>query len=140
MATNQESTGDAERLTYLNKGQLREEIAYVVGADPTRYGIDSDRGLCRDDMERIATQLKPADSGLDVRKCQLGKLYEVCCRWAGGEYQPNAGNPWGISRQNLKKIHRAVDGRPPREKVAATDGGRLCDLNLSVEPRGGHDV
>jgi len=128
-----------DRLIYLNRGELREEIVYAVGGDPSRYGVDSDRGLQRADTERIAQKLQPEDNNLNLQQCQLGKLYEVACRWAGGEYQPNAGKPWGINRPNLKEIHRAVDGHPPRKKVAPTDGGNLCDLSTDTDRSGGSD-
>jgi len=112
---------DSDRLKYLNKGQLREEIVYAVGGDPSRYGANSDRGISIADARRIATTLQPDDSELDLDAMTIGDLYEHICDWAGGEYSPNAGNPWGINRPNLKEIHRAVDGQPPREVVA--DGG-----------------
>jgi hypothetical protein len=48
----------------------------------------------------------------------LGEVYEAVCQWAGGEYHPNAGKPWGINRDNLKAIHRAVDAGPLREVPA----------------------
>jgi len=134
--------GGTDRLTYLNKGELRQEIVYAVGGDPSRYGENSDRGIRMADVERIAQTLQPEESDLELEKCQLGKLYEVACRWAGGEYQPNAVKPWGINRPNLKEIHRAVNGRPPKEKVAASDGGSLCDLNTGADgsTEGSNDV
>lgn len=113
------SSESTDRLTYLMKGELREEIAYAVGANPGRYGVDSTFGFRKADMIRIADQLQPADSDVEIRDCTLDTLYEFVCRWAGGEYQPNAGNPWGINRPNLKKIHRAVDAGDPREVIEA---------------------
>lgn len=113
-----------DRLQYLTRGELREEIVYAVGGDPTRYGAGSDRGLKKADVKRIATHLQPEDSDAALDAMDLGNLYEVACRWAGGEYQPNAGKPWGVNRSNLKQIHRAVSGEDPRENlVAATDSG-----------------
>lgn len=113
--TEDAQTRHQDRLRYLTKGELREEIAYAVGADPTRYGAGSDRGLRKADVVRIGDRLQPADSDLELRECHLGTLYEVVCAWAGGTYEPNAGKPWGICRENLKQIHRAVDGSDPRE-------------------------
>ena len=104
-----------DRLKYLNRGQIREEIAYAVGADPSRYGVDSSRGLKKADMARIAERLQPAHSDLDIQQCDLRTLYERVCGWAGGEYQRTAGKQWGINRENLKRIHRAVGASDPRE-------------------------
>jgi hypothetical protein len=102
--------GDIDRLQYLTKAELRAEMVYAVAGDPTRYGAGSDRGLKKADIKRIATHLQPEDSDADLDAMDLGNLYEVACRWAGGEYHPNAGKPWGVNRSNLKQIHRAVVG------------------------------
>jgi hypothetical protein len=110
----------SDRLKYLNNGELRAEIAYAAGGDPTRYGVDSQRGLKKADMRRVADSLQPADNDLDVHELELRGLYEAVCEWAGGEYEPNAGNPWSLYRPNLKRIHRALDAGPMQE-VAADD-------------------
>lgn len=116
-----------DRQRYLTKGELREEIAYVVGADPTRYGAGSERCLQKADVLRLADRLQPVDSDIDVRKCTLGPLYSLVCRWAGGEYRPNAGRQWGLNRDNLKAIHRAVGGSDPREiLIVDEDNGGEC--------------
>jgi len=108
---------EQNRLQYLTNGELREEIAWAVGGDVCRYGAGTDRGLQKADMRRIATQLQPEDSPVTLRDCDLATLYELSCDWAGGEYDANAGNPWGLYRPSLKTIHRAVDGQPPREVI-----------------------
>lgn len=107
-----------DRLAYLKNGQVREEIAYAVGADPDRYGVDSRRGFKKADVIRVAVSLQPEDSDLEVEEMDLGGLYDAICSWAGGEYSPNAGKPWGLNRANLKAIHRAIDAQPPREVVS----------------------
>jgi hypothetical protein len=112
-----------ETLRYHTNGELREEIAYTVGSDPTRYGAGSERGLRKKEVARLAERLRPDGEELDVSECDLATLYDRVCEWAGGEYQPNAGNAWGINRDNLKHIHRAIDATEPRE-VVMTDGGR----------------
>jgi len=109
---------DADRLKYLNNGQLREEIAYAVGADPSRYGPDSSRGITIAHARAIGVSIQPPNTDVDLDAMDLGEVYKHVCRWAGGEYQPNAGKPWGINRENLKEIHRAVGGRKPREVVS----------------------
>jgi hypothetical protein len=114
-----QSQDGIDRLQYLTKGELRAEIVYAVGGDPTRYGAGSDRGLKKADIQRIATHLEPEDSDADLDAMDLGNLYEVACRWGGGEYHPNAGKPWGVNRSNLKQIHQAVGGEDP---TALTDG------------------
>ena len=107
-----------DRLRYLNKGELREEIVYAVGGDPTRYGIDSQRKLNKADLQRICETLQPTDSDLTVHGMDLAALHHYACRWAGGEYVPNAGLQCGIRRNNLKKIHREVGSEPLREVVS----------------------
>lgn len=104
--------------TYLTNAGLREEIAYAVGSDPTRYGRGSDRRLKKSELLSIATLLQPDGSNVTLDRCDLERLYRLVCKWTGGEYQPTAGNAWGLTRSNLKLIHDAVDGRSPREVVA----------------------
>ncbi|UHQ96418.1 hypothetical protein [Natrinema halophilum] len=108
----------AEDLKYLTNGELREEIAYTVGGDPTRYGVDSERGLTKADVFRIAVAIEPDDTTVDLPDLDLEELYRVVCKWAGGEYNANVGNAWRINRPNLKRIHQAVDAQPPREVVS----------------------
>lgn len=113
------------RQKYLRNAELREEIAYAVGGDPTEYGDDSNRRLLREDLVRIATQLQPERDDLVVEDAPMRHLYEAICEWVGGDWQPSAGNPHGLRRENLKLIHDAVGGRPPRETVSVTgsEGG-----------------
>ncbi|MDZ7701789.1 MAG: hypothetical protein U5J98_06820 [Halobacteriales archaeon] len=140
------STGRSERLRYLTNGELREEIAYAAGADPTRYGAGkSGVGLKKADVLRIATQIQPDDSDVELNKLDLKGLYQVVCRWSGGEYKPNAGNAWKINRDNLKKMHQAIGGRPPREIVAADGGSEPPDnsdteTDRDVVTNGGHQL
>lgn len=107
-----------ESLKYLNNRELREQIAYAVGADPSRYS-DEAKKFTKSHVQQIAQQLQPEDNDLDVDAMALGDIYEAVCDWAGGDYSPNAGKPWGINRENLKLIHTAVDGREPREVIEA---------------------
>ena len=109
---------EQDRLKFLTNGALREEIAYTVGGDPSRYGVDSDRGLRKADVKRVAERLQPEDSPLSLEEMTLRDLYVPVCRWAGGGYESNAGHAWGIDRWTLKQIHGAVDARPPREVVS----------------------
>lgn len=108
----------SERLQYLRNNELRAEIVAAVGGDPARFqGADS-RYMRKAHLVNVADTLQPADSDVEPRALQLGQLYEYICRWAGGEYEPNAGSPWGINRDNLKHIHRSVGGCPPEEVVS----------------------
>lgn len=109
------------RLKFLQNVEIREEIAYTVGGDPTRYDTERGRNLNKADILRAATQLQPEDNDAALSEMTIGDLYEVVCRWSGGEYVPNAGNPWGLRRPNLKKLHQALDAQPPREVVDADD-------------------
>lgn len=134
----------SERLQYLTNGELRAEIVYAAGGDPTRYGVGSPHCLVKDEVKRVACQLEPEDSDVDIEALDLEGLYRVVCRWAGGEHQPNAGNVWGINRNNLKKIHGAVGGRPPDENplIAGPDGGSSPETKDEPEIRtdGGQPV
>lgn len=107
----------SDRRKYLNNGELRAEIVYAAGGDPTRYGAGSPRCLVKDHVKRVAYQLEPEDSDVDIEALDLEGLYRVVCRWAGGEHRPNAGNVWGINRENLKKIHRELGATNPWETV-----------------------
>lgn len=108
-------------LKFKKNGELRKEIAYTVGGDPSRYGADSDKGLTKGDVFRLAVQLQPEDSDLDLTELRLRDMYDAVCRWAGTEYQSSAGRSWGLRRDNLKAIHRAIDARSPTE-----DGGKTA--------------
>lgn len=102
-------------LAFKRNGELREEIVYAVGGDPTRYGIESRKGMTVDHVRRVGHRLQPDDSDVDVDALALTDLYTHVCDWAGGDHEPNAGKDWKITRENLKKIHRAVGGEDPRE-------------------------
>jgi len=102
-------------LRYRRNRQLRAGIAYAVGADPTRFDRDRRRSLRKATVVAVGEQLRPADSDLNLEALGLAELYERVCAWAGGEYSPNAGNPWGLNRPNLKRLYTALDARPPRE-------------------------
>jgi hypothetical protein len=103
-------------LKYKRNIELRREIAYTAGGDPTRYGEeDPRRGLVKADLQRIATQLQPADDDTDIAALDLRGLYETICRFADAEYSPNAGNAWALNRAALKAIHRVLDARAPEE-------------------------
>jgi hypothetical protein len=51
----------SERRQYLTAGELREEIAYAVGGDPSRYGPRSSYGLKKATVRRVAEQLASID-------------------------------------------------------------------------------
>ena len=113
-----ESHGTDATLRYLTNGEIREQIAYTAGGDPTRYGADSDRGLCKADMLRIAEQVRPDGDETVLEDCTLSELLKLVCVWSGGEYRGNAGQQWGVQRENLKKIHRTLGASDPREVAA----------------------
>lgn len=108
-------TEQQRQLKYCSNGVLREEIAYTVGVDPTRYGDGVQSGFLKEHLQQIAIALEPDDSEITIERCKLGPLYRIICDWAGGEYQPNSGNVWKINRENLKEIHRALDAKQPRK-------------------------
>jgi hypothetical protein len=102
-------------LRYRRNRQLRAGIAYVVGADPTRFDSDRRRSLRKATVVAAGEQLRPADSDVNLEALGLAELYKQVCVWAGGEYSPNAGDPWGLNRPNLKRLYTALEARPPRE-------------------------
>jgi len=68
-----------------------------------------------DHLRRVATRLQPDDDTTVIEDLTLEELYHVLCSFLGTEYGSNAGNDYKIRRENLKRIHRAVGGRPPTE-------------------------
>lgn len=102
-------------LRYRRNRQLRAGIAYAVGAYPTRFDSDRRRSLRKATVVAAGEQLRPADSDVELDALGLAELYERVCAWASGEYSPNAGDPWGLNRPNLKRLYQALDARPPRE-------------------------
>jgi len=100
-------------LKFKTNRELRRDIAYTVGGDPTRYA-DS-KHLNKADLMRLAETL-------DVERAaemNLDGLYEAICESVGQEWTANAGHPWGINRDNLKAIHRTIDASSPREVINA---------------------
>lgn len=100
-----------DRQKYLRNFELRAEIAGALGMSPARFLEDGTTGakvLLKKHVLAVAREIQPEDSDVDVDELDLVELYRDVCEWAGGEYVPNAGNPCGINRENLKKIHRAV--------------------------------
>lgn len=106
-------------LKHLQTGEIREQIAYTIGSDPTRYTGDRRRNLKKKEIVKIAERLQPEDSDYELVFMNLAELYEHVCNWAGGEYQKQSGNQWGLCRDNLKLIHRSIGAEPPREVVEA---------------------
>jgi hypothetical protein len=66
----------SQRRQYLTTGELREEIAYAVGGDPSRYGPRSGKGLKKATVRRVAEQLQPTESDLTLHECDLVDLYQ----------------------------------------------------------------
>lgn len=108
----------SDRLKFLTNGELREEIAYTVGGDPSRYGAGSSRQLTKGVVQRVAIRVQPAERDVALAAMELAELYEHVCECVGYAYEPPAGDPWGLRRGELKAVHRALDARPPREVVS----------------------
>ena len=100
-----------DRRTYLRVDELRAEIAYEVGCDPTRY-VGSDRRLDKEALQRLARALECSSGSEHIEQLPLRRLYPLVCESAGGRYNASAGNQWGINRDNLKAIHEAVEAGP----------------------------
>jgi hypothetical protein len=122
---------DEDRLTYLRNSDIRAEIAYAVGGDPSRYKHDRRLKLKKSDLVRIATAVSEheAPASLTVRE-----LYELLDGAVPGmDHTHNSGRSWGITRDDLKTIHQAVGGRPRAETV--TDGGEIDPPEISTGDR-----
>lgn len=104
-----------DRLTYLRKAEVRAEVVYAAGGDPTRYQDSPTRGIRKADARRIARQLQPDDIALDIDAMRLADLYRHICEWAGCEYQETAGHQWDLNKATLKHVHRALDAGPLQE-------------------------
>jgi hypothetical protein len=104
----------------LRNNEIRREIAYTVGHDPTRYQDVGSKHVCltKAELLSIGEALRPADSDVAVGQLELIELYPQICEWVGLEYEPNVGNQWGLDREQIKAIHRAIDARPPEEVPA----------------------
>jgi hypothetical protein len=107
-------------LKYLRNNELRQEIAYAVGGDPSRYDSNETVNLCKADLVRIAGVI--ADHQHPQQLTVRGLYDLIDDDVPGMDHTHNAGNSWGIARDDLKAIHESVGGQPPQIVVA--DGGR----------------
>lgn len=111
-----------DRLKYHENLEMREEIVYTTGGDPTRYNGGDKRRLKKSDARRIAQQLQPEENDLELHDMKLREILENICKWAGGEYNRGSAT-MDITRDNLKLIHQALDAKPPQEvAVGGHDG------------------
>lgn len=108
-----EADQDDDRRKYLNNNELRAEIAYAVGEDPTRFDGDSDAtALQKETLARVAERLQPEDSDLEVGAMEMSELYRSVGEWVGVEHSGSQQN-WGLNRDHLKAIHEAIDAEDP---------------------------
>lgn len=112
------STGTTVQLKYRRNNELRAEIVREVGGDPSRYETGgASCGLCKADLVRIAETVTSHDEPSELT---LRGLYNTLDAAVDGmNHSHNAGNTWGIERENLKALHRAVHD----ESQLVTDGG-----------------
>lgn len=110
----EEQTGPEEdRRKYLNNNELRAEIAYAVGQDPTRFDGGSDAtALQKETVTRIAEQLQPEGGDLEVGAMEMSEIYRSVGEWIGVEHSGSKQN-WGLNRDHLKAIHEAIGAEDP---------------------------
>lgn len=104
-----------DRRKYLTNGELREEIAYTVGSDPTRYGRGVKRGLTKHERIAIAREVTDHDSPEALTTIELATCLIDALDVDG---EPSRGD-WKLERPTLKAIHDAVDAEDPRAVVEA---------------------
>ena len=109
---------DREQLTYLRNNDLRAEIVRAVGGNPGPYETaETSYCLRKADLVRVAETLTSYDEPSELT---LRELYDTLDAAVPGMDHPhNAGNTWGITREDLKALHRAVHD----ESQLVTDGG-----------------
>jgi len=92
-------------LKYHQNWELRREIAYLAGVETERYRYDGQnrQRLRKAHLYKIAHELgNPPD------ELTLAELYPWICGNCGVEYNGNAGNQWGLGREQLKAIFRSL--------------------------------
>lgn len=87
--------------------ELRHELCLAVGVQPGNRYLGQNRSLRKRHIRALAQELD-VETDAPVDELTLEELYAVVCKAAGGEYQGNAGNQWGICRANLKRLHGAL--------------------------------
>jgi len=126
------SEGDAQgdRLKYLRNNEIRAEIVYAVGGDPSPFDREETYCIRKADLVRIATAVADLD---EPAQLTIRGLYDAIDDAVPAmDHYHNAGNTWGITREDLKAIHRAVDGRPPKQIVS--DGGVQAGSHPVYQP------
>jgi ribosomal protein S27AE len=114
-------TSGTERLKYLRNNELRQEIVFAVGGDPSEYDRDETYNLRKADLVRVVEAVADRENPQELTVRGLYDLLDESVPEMDHEH--NAGNTWGIRREDLKAIHKTVDGRPPQKVV--TDGGQV---------------
>jgi hypothetical protein len=116
------SSDGTAQLKYRRNNDLRAEIVRAVGGDPSRYETaESTCGLCKADLVRIADTVTSRDEPSELT---LRELYDTLdAAVSGMDHSHNAGNTWGIRREDLKALHRTVHD----ESQLVTDGGQCTD-------------
>jgi len=111
-----------KQLIYLRNNELRAEIVRAVGSDPSRYETaESARGLCKADLVRITETVTSRDEASELTLRELYNTLDAAV--SGMDHSHNAGNTWGIRREDLEALHRAVHD----ESQLVTDGGQCTD-------------
>lgn len=100
-----------KELKFYRNPELRARIVREVGLDPgDRFQRDGHVGILQSQWVEVVLALTDR-SREEVEQLALVDLYEIACEAAGGEYREHAGNPWGVTRENLKHILRTLEGQ-----------------------------
>jgi len=94
---------------YRRNADLRREIAYAVGSDPSRYETGRDRCLLKHEVVAVGTQVTDREA-VELHALSLAELYPLICEAVGEPYEGNAGNQWRLNRAALLAIHDALAG------------------------------
>jgi hypothetical protein len=103
---------------YRRNADLRREIAYAVGSDPSRYETGRDRCLLKHEVVAVGTQVTDRSQAA-LQRLSLAELYPLICQAVDEPYNGNAGNQWRLNRPALLAIHDALDATDPTDDPLA---------------------
>jgi len=103
---------------YRRNADLRREIAYAAGSDPSRYETGRDRCLLKHEVVAVGAQVTDRSQAA-LQRLSLAELYPLICQAVDEPYEGNAGNQWRLNRPALLAIHDALDATDPTDDPLA---------------------
>jgi len=94
-------------LKYKTNGELRRDIAYTTGSDPSQYERGGTTFFSGRELARIAETI-----GIDATGCGQRELVKTL---AAAVNEPINGLVRNLRRPQLKALHRRVGARSPHE-------------------------